>query len=339
MNEYNIAVVGATGAVGEVLIELLEERNFPIKKLYPLASERSAGKTVMYKNKPVIVGNLAEFDFSTAQIGLFSAGGDISAEFAPKAANASCIVIDNTSNFRRDNDIPLVIPEVNPGKISEFSNRNIIANPNCSTIQMLLALKPIHDAVGIKRINVSTYQAVSGSGKGAISELARQTAELLNGRAAECSVYPRQIAFNAIPHIDTFLENGYTKEEMKMSWETRKILDDDSIMLSATCVRIPVFYGHSEAVQVETHEHISETSARKLLAEAPGVVVMDKREDGGYPTAVHEATGNDPVYVGRIREDISVDNGLNMWVVGDNIRKGAALNSIQIAEELIKTYL
>ena len=339
MDGYNIAVVGATGAVGEVLIEILEERNFPIKNLYPLASEKSAGKTVMYKNKPVVVGNLAEFDFSLAQIGLFSAGGNISAEFAPKAAAAGCVVIDNTSHFRRDIDIPLVIPEVNPSKISEYSNRNIVANPNCSTIQMLLALKPIHDAVGIKRVNVSTYQAVSGSGKAAVSELAKQTAELLNGRDAECAVYPRQIAFNAIPHIDSFLDNGYTKEEMKMNWETRKILDDEDIMLSATCVRIPVFYGHSEAVQVETREPISETRARELLAEAKGVVVMDKREDGGYPTAVHEATGKDPVYVGRIREDISIANGLNMWVVSDNIRKGAALNSVQIAEELIKSYL
>ena len=339
MDGYNIAVVGATGAVGEVLIEILEERNFPIKNLYPLASEKSAGKTVMYKNKPVVVGNLAEFDFSVAQIGLFSAGGNISAEFAPKAAAAGCIVIDNTSHFRRDIDIPLVIPEVNPRKISEYSNRNIVANPNCSTIQMLLALKPIHDAVGIKRVNVSTYQAVSGSGKAAVSELAKQTAELLNGRDAECAVYPRQIAFNAIPHIDSFLDNGYTKEEMKMNWETRKILDDEDIMLSATCVRIPVFYGHSEAVQVETREPISEARARELLAEAKGVVVMDKREDGGYPTAVHEATGKDSVYVGRIREDISIANGLNMWVVSDNIRKGAALNSVQIAEELIKSYL
>ena len=339
MDGYNIAVVGATGAVGEVLIEILEERNFPIKNLYPLASEKSAGKTVMYKNKPVVVGNLAEFDFSLAQIGLFSAGGNISAEFAPRAAAAGCVVIDNTSHFRRDIDIPLVIPEVNPSKISEYSNRNIVANPNCSTIQMLLALKPIHDAVGIKRVNVSTYQAVSGSGKAAVSELAKQTAELLNGRDVECAVYPRQIAFNAIPHIDSFLDNGYTKEEMKMNWETRKILDDEDIMLSATCVRIPVFYGHSEAVQVETREPISEARARELLAEAKGVVVMDKREDGGYPTAVHEATGKDPVYVGRIREDISIANGLNLWVVSDNIRKGAALNSVQIAEELIKTYL
>jgi aspartate-semialdehyde dehydrogenase len=339
MDGYNIAVVGATGAVGEVLIEILEERNFPIKNLYPLASEKSAGKTVMYKNKPVVVGNLAEFDFSVAQIGLFSAGGNISAEFAPKAAAAGCVVIDNTSHFRRDNDIPLVIPEVNPCKISEYSNKNIVANPNCSTIQMLLALKPIHDAVGIKRVNVSTYQAVSGSGKAAVSELAKQTAELLNGRDAECAVYPRQIAFNAIPHIDSFLDNGYTKEEMKMNWETRKILDDEDIMVSATCVRIPVFYGHSEAVQVETREAISVARARELLAQAKGVVVMDKREDGGYPTAVHEATGKDPVYVGRIREDISIANGLNMWVVSDNIRKGAALNSVQIAEELIKTYL
>ena len=231
MSKYNVAVVGATGAVGEVLLEILAERNFPIKELYPLASERSAGKTVMYKNKPVLVGNLAEFDFSNAQIGLFSAGGKVSAEFAPKAGVAGCIVIDNTSHFRYDADIPLVVPEVNPDKIADYTNRNIIANPNCSTIQMLVALNPIQEAVGIKRISVATYQAVSGSGKEAVKELAKQTAELLNGREAEYRVYPRQIAFNAIPHIDQFMENGYTKEEMKINWETRKIFADDSIEL------------------------------------------------------------------------------------------------------------
>ena len=339
MSNYNVAVVGATGAVGEAMLEILEQRDFPVNELYPLASERSAGKSIMFKNKAVKVGNLAEFDFTKAQIGLFSAGGSVSAEFAPKAAAAGCVVIDNTAYFRYDDDIPLVVPEVNLAAIAGYTNRNIIANPNCSTIQMLVALKPIHDAVGIKRICVATYQAVSGTGTKAIEELAKQTAELLNGRKAECNVYPRQIAFNAIPQIDKFMDNGYTKEEMKMCWETRKIFADDSIQVSATCVRIPVFYGHSEAVQVETHKHITAEAVQTLLAKAPGVTLIDRRENGGYPTAVHESAGHDAVFVGRIRQDISLENGINLWVVADNVRKGAALNSIQIAEELIKSYL
>lgn len=286
-----------------------------------------------------MVTNLAEFDFSKVQIGLFSAGGSISAEFAPKAGAAGCVVIDNTSHFRYDDDIPLVVPEVNRAAIAQYSNRNIIANPNCSTIQMLVALKPIHDAVGIRRISVATYQAVSGAGASGIEELAKQTAELLNGRNPECSAFPRQIAFNALPQIDVFLDNGYTKEEMKMVWETQKIFEDDSIRISATCVRVPVFYGHSEAVQIETAKPISEKEVRSLLENAPGVLVMDERKDGGYPTAVHESAGHDAVFVGRIRQDISLDNGISMWVVSDNVRKGAALNSVQIAEELIKSYL
>lgn len=339
MSNYNVAVVGATGAVGEAMLKILAQRDFPVNELFPLASERSAGTTVMYKNKPVTVGNLAEFDFSRAQIGLFSAGGSVSAEFAPKAGEAGCIVIDNTSYFRYDDDIPLVVPEVNAHKIAEYKTRNIIANPNCSTIQMLVALKPIHAAAGIKRISVATYQAVSGTGKAAVEELAKQTAELLNGREAECEVYPRQIAFNALPHIDDFMDNGYTKEEMKMNWETRKIFGDDSIQVSATCVRIPVFFGHSEAVQIETHEPISEEKVRELLQQADGVTVIDERKDGGYPTAVNDSVGQDSVFVGRIRQDISFPNGVNLWVVADNVRKGAALNSVQIAEELIKSYL
>jgi aspartate-semialdehyde dehydrogenase len=339
MSKYDIAVVGATGAVGEALLEILGERDFPVNNVYALASERSAGNTVMFRNKPLIVQDLAEFDFSQVQIGLFSAGGSISAEFAPKAAASGCVVIDNTSHFRYDDDIPLVIPEVNPDAIGQYTRRNIIANPNCSTIQMLVALKPIYDAVGIKRISVATYQAVSGTGKEAVSELAKQTGELLNGRVAETDVYPRQIAFNVLPHIDSFMENGYTKEEMKMNWETRKIFADDSIQISATCVRVPVFYGHSEAIQIETGAAITDQEVRDLLEKAPGVTVMDKRTDGGYPTAVHESAGQDPVFVGRIRQDISFPNGLNLWVVADNVRKGAALNSIQIAEELIKSYL
>lgn len=339
MSGYDVAVVGATGAVGEAMLSILEQRKFPVNNLYPLASERSAGSTVMFNNKPVTVGNLAEFDFGKAQIGLFSAGGSISAEFAPKAGAAGCVVIDNTSHFRYESDIPLVVPEVNADAIAGYKTRNIIANPNCSTIQMLVALKPIHDAARIKRISVATYQAVSGTGKAAIEELARQTAELLNGREAKAEVYPRQIAFNALPHIDQFMDNGYTKEEMKMVWETQKIFADEDIRVSATCVRVPVFYGHSEAVQIETEQPISEQEVRQLLSQAPGVVVMDEREDGGYPTAVHDSAGQDAVFVGRIRQDISMSNGINLWVVADNVRKGAALNSVQIAEELIKSYL
>lgn len=336
---FDVVIVGATGAVGEALIEILEQRNFPVGELYLLASERSAGSSLKFKNKTIKVSDLAEFDFSKAQIGLFSAGGSISEVYAPKAAAAGCIVIDNTSHFRYEDDIPLVVPEVNPEAIAGYTTRNIIANPNCSTIQMLVALKPIHDAAGIKRISVSTYQAVSGTGKSAIEELAGQTAQLLNGREAKTEVYPQQIAFNALPQIDVFLENGYTKEEMKMVWETKKIFADEEIGVSATCVRVPVFYGHSEAVQIETKKEISETDARALLESAAGVTVIDERSDGGYPTAVKHASGQDDVFVGRLRKDISMPNGLNLWVVSDNVRKGAALNSMQIAEVLIKDYL
>ena len=339
MKTYNVAIVGATGAVGEVLLELLESRNFPVNNLYLLASERSAGTTLSFKGKRITVQNLAEFDFSQAEIGLFSAGGSISAEYAPKAAAAGCVVIDNTSHFRRDEDIPLVVPEVNSHALERFADRNIIANPNCSTIQMLVALKPIYDAVGIARINVATYQAVSGTGKSAIEELAAQTARLLNGQPAESKVYPKQIAFNALPHIDTFQENGYTREEMKMVWETQKIFEDETISVNPTCVRIPVFHGHSEAVHIETKQPISAVEAQALLESAPGIEVIDTRADGGYPTPVSEAAGSDPVYVGRIREDISHPMGLDLWVVSDNLRKGAALNSVQIAEVLIEKYL
>jgi aspartate-semialdehyde dehydrogenase len=336
---YDVAVVGATGAVGETMISILEERDFPVRNLYPLASSRSAGKTIMFKGNTVKVTDLADFDFSQAQIGLFSAGGSISAEFAPKAADAGCVVVDNTSHFRRDEDIPLIVPEVNIEALAGYTRRNIIANPNCSTIQMLVALKPIYDAVGIERINVATYQAVSGTGKEAVEELAGQTARLLNGQEAQCEVYPKQIAFNALPHIDTFQDNGYTREEMKMVWETRKIFADESIQVNPTCVRVPVFYGHSEAVHIETVDKISAREARALLEQAPGIQVMDEQADGGYPTAVSDCAGTDPVYVGRIREDISHPRGLDMWIVADNVRKGAALNSVQIAESLITTYL
>lgn len=319
---FDVAVVGATGAVGECMLEILAQRRFPVGKVYALASERSVGRTVSFGNRELEVQNLADFDFGQTQIGLFSPGASVSAIYAPKAGEAGCVVIDNTSQFRYDDDIPLVVPEVNEHAIAHYRNRNIIANPNCSTIQMLVALKPIHDAVGITRINVATYQAVSGTGKEAIEELATQTANLLNGRPVEPKVYPKQIAFNVLPHIDAFQDNGYTKEEMKMVWETRKIMGDEAIQVNATCVRVPVFYGHSEAVHIETRDKISAAEAQRLLAAAPGVVLLDERKPGGYPTPVGDASGTDPVYVGRVREDISHPRGLNLWVVSDNVRKG-----------------
>lgn len=337
--EFNVAVVGSTGAVGETMVSILAKRDFPVNNVYPLASSRSAGKTVVFKGKTLAVEDTAEFDFSRADIGLFSAGASVSAEYAPRAASAGCVVIDNTSQYRYDEDIPLVVPEVNPEDIGEYEKRGIIANPNCSTIQMVVALKPIHDAVGLERINVATYQAVSGTGREAIEELAQQTALLLNGRPTECHVYPKQIAFNVLPQIDVFMDNGYTREEMKMVWETRKILGDEGIQVNPTTVRVPVFYGHSEAVHIETREKLSAADARELLRNFPGVVVIDESKDGEYPTAVTEAAGRDPVYVGRIREDISHPRGLDLWVVSDNVRKGAALNSIQIAEHLVREFL
>ncbi len=337
--KVDVAVVGATGAVGEAMLSILEQRKFPVGNVYALASSRSVGKRIPFNGGNLVVEDLAEFDFSKAQIGLFSAGASISKEFAPKAAAAGCIVIDNTSEFRYDDDIPLVVPEVNAEKIADYQSRGIIANPNCSTIQMLVALKPIYDAVGIDRINVCTYQAVSGTGKEAIEEVVKQTAQLLNGKPISTEVYPKQIAFNVLPQIDVFMENGYTKEEMKMVWETQKIFNDQSIKVNPTAVRVPVFYGHSEAVHIETKEKISVEAVRELLAVAPGVTVMDERVDGGYPTAVTESSGNDDVFVGRIREDVSHSQGVDLWVVGDNVRKGAALNSIQIAEELVKKYI
>jgi aspartate-semialdehyde dehydrogenase len=336
---YDVAVVGATGAVGETIISILQERKFPVGTLYPLASSRSAGGKIEFNGSYVTVQDLAEFDFSKVQIGLFSAGGSVSAEYAPKAAEAGCVVVDNTSHFRYDDDIPLVIPEVNPHAIAQYKNRGIIANPNCSTIQMLVALKPIYDAVGIERINVATYQAVSGTGKEAIEELAGQTAALLNAKDIKMNVYPKQIAFNVLPQIDVFLDNGYTKEEMKMVWETKKIFEDADITVNPTAVRVPVFYSHSEALHIETREKLTAEAARTLLQDAPGVEVLDKQEPGGYPTAITEGAGNDPVYVGRIREDISHPKGLDLWVVADNVRKGAALNTVQIAEILVKEYL
>jgi aspartate-semialdehyde dehydrogenase len=336
---YDVAVVGATGAVGETMLSILAERKFPVGNIYALASARSAGKRVAYGEKQLIVQDLDTFDFSQVQIGIFSPGASVSKIYAPKAAEAGCVVIDNTSQFRYDDDKPLIIPEVNAHAIARYKDTNIIANPNCSTIQMLVALKPLHDAFGITRINVCTYQAVSGTGKEAIEELGGQTAKLLNGLPVEPSVYPKQIAFNVLPHIDDFQDNGYTKEEMKMVWETHKIMEDSSIAVNPTCVRVPVFFGHSEALHIETRKPVTANQARDMLRKAPGVVVMDERKDGGYPTAVTESAGQDAVFVGRIREDISIENGLNLWVVSDNVRKGAALNSVQIAECLVQDYL
>jgi aspartate-semialdehyde dehydrogenase len=337
--QLNVAIVGATGAVGETLLAVLKERNFPIKNLYPLASSRSVGKTVFFKNQDVDVLDLAEFDFSRADIALFSAGGSVSEEYVPKAVAAGCVVVDNTSCFRYEKDIPLVVPEVNAHCIAEYTKRGIIANPNCSTIQMVVALKPIYDAVGISRINVATYQSVSGSGKKAISELVAQMGDLLNGKPVSKKVYAQQIAFNALPHIDVFEDNGYTREEMKMVWETRKILEDEEIMVNPTAVRVPVLYGHSEAIHLELKKPLTAKDARTLLSKAPGVKVVDNTEKLSYPTAISHAVGHDEVFVGRIRQDISHPCGLNLWVVADNIRKGAATNAVQIAEILHREYL
>lgn len=337
--EYNVAVVGATGAVGETILEVLAERDFPVATLSPLASSRSAGNFVRFKDESIEVQDLAEFDFSKCDIALFSAGGSISEEFAPKAAAAGAVVIDNTSHFRYDADVPLVVPEVNREKIADYQARGIIANPNCSTIQMLVALKPIHDEVGISAINVATYQAVSGSGKSAVSELISQSGELLNGRPVKPEVYPEQIAFNVLPHIDVFQDNGYTKEEMKMLWETQKILGDDRISVNATAVRVPVLYGHSEAVHVTCNYEISAEEVTRLLKNAPGVKVIDNPKKNKYPTPINAATGKNEVFVGRIRQDLANPKAVNLWVVADNIRKGAATNAVQIAEILASDYL
>ena len=335
----NVAIVGATGAVGETLLAILAERDFPVGELVPLASERSAGDKISFGGKQVTVKNLADYDFAGVDIAFFSAGGPVSREHAPRAAAAGAVVIDNTSEFRYQDDIPLVVSEVNPHAIAGYTRRGIIANPNCSTMQMLVALAPIHREAGIERINVATYQSVSGAGRSGMEELGRQTAALLNFQAVEPKKFQAQIAFNLIPQIDDFQDNGYTKEEMKMVWETRKILEDASIQVNPTAVRVPVFYGHSEAVHVETRSKIGAQRARELLAAAPGVVVVDERVPGGYPTPVSHAAGNDAVFVGRIREDISHPRGLDLWIVSDNIRKGAALNAVQIAELLAKSYL
>ena len=340
--KFDVAIVGATGAVGQQMTEILAQRNFPVGKLYPLASKRSIGKKITFGEREIPVCALEDFDFSRVPIALFSAGGGVSAKFAPKAASAGCVVVDNSSHFRYENDIPLVITEVNPQKTADYKNRGIVANPNCSTMQLLVALKPLYDAAGITRINAATYQAVSGAGNRATDELAAQATALLSGVADDNrpdSIFPARIAFNVIPHIDVFQDNGYTREEMKMVWETKKIMDDNAILLNATAVRVPVFYGHGIAAHIETREKLSADKARELLSLAPGVCVIDEHANGGYPTPAEHAAGNDEVFVGRIREDISHPLGLDLWIVSDNVRKGAALNAVQITELLAAKYL
>jgi aspartate-semialdehyde dehydrogenase len=336
--QYNVAVVGATGAVGEQMREVLEERAFPVKQLRLLASERSAGQFLPFQGNQLRVEVLNEESFKDVDIALFSAGGSVSAKFAPAAVAAGAVIIDNTAYFRMDPEVPLVVPEVNAKAIADYKNRGIIANPNCSTIQMVVALKPIHDAARIKRVVVSTYQSVSGAGRRGMEELSQQVAALLNGRELKKEKFPHQIAFNCIPHIDVFMEGGYTKEEWKMIHETRKIFNEPALPVTATTVRVPVFCGHSESVNVETERKLTAAEVKALLREAPGVIVCDEPENNVYPLPI-DATGKDATYVGRIREDNSVPNGLNLWVVADNLRKGAALNAVQIAEILIREYL
>ena len=336
--KYNVAVVGATGAVGEQMREVLEEREFPVGELRLLASERSAGQFLPFHDKQLRVGVLNEDSFRDIDIALFSAGGSISDKFAPIAVAAGGVVIDNTARFRMEPDVPLVVPEVNANEIATYKSRGVIANPNCSTIQMVVALKPIHDAARIKRVVVSTYQSVSGAGRRAMEELSQQVSALYNGKELEMEKFPHQIAFNCIPHIDVFVEGGYTKEEMKMINETRRILGEPSMRVTATTVRVPVFCSHSEAINVETEKKLTAADVKAILREAPGVIVADEPENNVYPTPI-EAVGKDATYVGRIREDDSVANGINLWVVADNLRKGAALNAVQIAEILIRDYL
>lgn len=332
-DKYRVAVVGATGAVGNEMIEVLQERKFPAEDLRLFASERSSGKTIDFHGQPVAVEVLTDKVFKGIDIALFSAGGDRSKEFAPVAAREGCVVVDNSSAWRMDPEVPLVVPEVNPGDLAR--HKGIIANPNCSTIQMVVVLKPIHDAVKIKRVVVTTFQSVSGTGKKAMDELLSQTSDILNFREVSPAVYPHQIAFNCLPHIDQFMENGYTKEEIKMVNETIKILGDDSVRVSATTVRVPVFRGHSEALNIETWEKIDPADLRALLSTAPGIIVYDAPEKNIYPLPTVSAH-KDEVYVGRIRTDDTIENGINMWIAADNLRKGAALNAVQIAEELIR---
>ena len=335
---YKVAVAGATGAVGQQMLTCLEERNFPVAELTPLASERSIGKSVRFNDQEIPVEVLTKDSFQGIDIALFSAGGSISKEYGPIAAQAGAVVVDNSSAWRMDPDVPLVVPEVNPQDIAQYKKTGIIANPNCSTIQMVVVLKPLHDAAIIKRVVVSTYQAVSGTGQKAVEELATQVRALLTNKEVVNQVYPHRIAFNCFPHIDVFLDNGYTKEEMKMVNETKKIMGDDTIEVTATTVRVPVFYGHSEAVNIETEKKLTPAEAREILGKFPGVKVVDDPSKNEYPMPL-DAAGQDLTLVGRIREDFSIKNGLNLWVVSDNIRKGAATNAVQIAEILVRDYL
>jgi aspartate-semialdehyde dehydrogenase len=334
----SVAVVGATGAVGNQMIKCFEEREFPVASIKLLASHRSTGREIRFRGELLTVEELTEDSFKNVDIALFSAGAGTSINFAPIAAQDGCVVIDNSSAWRMDPEVPLVVPEVNPHAIADYKNKGIIANPNCSTIQMVVALNPIHLKCGIKRIVVSTYQAVSGTGKKAIDELFDQTRSLINFLDYEKKVYPHRIAFNCLPHIDSFMENGYTKEEMKMVNETRKIMEDETIGVTATTVRVPVFFGHSEAVNVETQKHITADEVKALLEQESGLKVIDDPKNNLYPLAT-DAAGKDLTYVGRIRQDESIVNGINMWIVADNIRKGAATNTVQIAELLLKDYL
>lgn len=333
MKKYNIAVIGATGIVGETVLSLLHERNFPVGTIQAIASERSLGETVMFGHRTLIVDTIEGCDFSTIDIAFFAAGTEISLQYAPIAAKAGCTVIDKSTAFRYEKDIPLVVPEVNADALRNYSERNIIANPNCSTIPLVAAIKPIYDLVGIQRINIATYQSVSGAGKEAIGALAKETVELLSGEPIDEPVLSKQIAFNVLPKIDAYHENGYTLEEMKLLWETQKILNDDTILVNATAVRVPVFFGHSAAIHLETEKYISAADVRALLQKAPGIIVVDGDD---YPTPITHAANQDGVFVGRIRNDISHQNGIDLWVVSDNVRKGAALNAIQIAELLVQ---
>jgi len=338
--EFRVAVVGATGLVGETMIEVLEERAFPVSQLHALASERSLGRSVTFRGKSVPVRELAGFDFAQADLALFSAGAAISREYAPRAVAAGCTVIDNTSEFRYREEVPLIVPEVNLEALALFRSPGIIANPNCCTIQLVVVLKPLYDAAGIERLEVATYQSVSGAGRVALEELAREAIALLSGQGPiAVREGARQIAFNCVPHIDRFEDNGYTREEMKIVWETRKILAAPTLRVNATAVRVPVFYGHSEVVHLETTHHLGAPRARELLENAAGVTVLDERRPGGYPTAATEAANRDTVYVGRIREDLASERGLNLWIVADNVRKGAATNSVQIAEALAQRHI
>jgi len=337
--KYNVAIVGTASVVGETLLALLAEREFPVATLYPLESAQYAGGRVEFGDAYVQVRDVAAFDFAQAHLAFFCAGEEIAALHVPRAAAAGCVVIDDSAQFRQVEDVPLVVPEVNGHVLAAYTRRGIIANPNSCVTSLLLVLKAIYDAAGIERLNVATYQAVSGNGKMAIDELASQTMAIFNMKPVATKVYPKQIAFNVLPFIGEYMENGYTREEMKMVWETRKVLEDETLRINATCVRVPVFFGHSQAVHIETRDKLAAAAARKLLEQSPGIELMNDGKQGDYPTAVTEAAGTDPVYVGRVRDDVSHPHGLDFWIVADNVRKGAALNCIQIAEILVKEYL